>query len=426
MGITVSMLERLTPSALDYTQTNLDAAGKWFGDADDSFSAQALTPVETGAAWSGDGQPDALTVLGINGSAMQAGILAMEAAANAVSGLRLAMERARNVVVNEIETKPPYMTIHDNGYITVERAKFDAHTDGLITDADADARLRTRRVIGALLYATAADTCYANLFDGMGAHLPTYTDVADPGALAHNRRQIQNAVSDVDVSNDLLRFWQDQRPPTLSNKDLNYLTNGPPPGITETLLTLLDVGTTLFSFIPLARGANVAVKGIRFLSRLWRAGEEVAPPPRGPEPPAPRGAEPSAPEAAPDPNRPPPGSLSYAPKKAYDIARWIGNHNKAAPPGYSGNRPYRNDPRDFDKETGELPETLPRHAPDGGPVTYREYDVNPRPRVSGQGRGQERLLIGYDENGKPVSWWYTDNHYRTIDPLDATTAGLVH
>ena len=49
-----------------------------------------------------------------------------------------------------------------------------------------------------------------------------------------------------------------------------------------------------------------------------------------------------------------------------------------------------------------------------------------RPRVSGQGRGQERLLIGYDENGKPVSWWYTDNHYRTIDPLDATTAGLVH
>lgn len=415
MGITVSVLEGMSLSALDYTQANLDAAGKWFGDAEDSFNTQAVTPVESGAAWSGDGQPDAVTVLGINGSAMQIGILAMEAAGNAVSGLRLAMEKARNVVVDEIETKPPYMTIHDNGFVTVDRERFDPRTDGVITTADAEARDRTRRVLGALLYATAADTGYASLFDAIGSHLPTYTDVADPGALAQNGRQLQNAVSDVNVSNDLLRFWEDQRPPTLSERDLDYLVYGPPPGIGETLLDILDVGTTILSFIPLARGANLAVKGVRFLSRYWHTSEE-APPPKGPEP--------SLPKESADPNEPPPGSLSNAPRKAYVVAKFAGNHNRAAPPGYKGNSPYENDPRDFDRETGKLPQKLPDHAPYGGPITYRKYDVNPK--VQRQNRGQERLVIGYDEKGKPVSWWYTDDHYVTFDPLDATTAGLAH
>lgn len=285
MGITVSVLEGMTPSALDYTQANLDAAGKWFGDADDSFTAQAVTPVETGAAWSGDGQPDAVTVLGINGSAMQNGILAMEAAGNAVSGLRLAMEKARNVVVAEIAAKPPHMRVHDNGFVTVDVAALDQRVTPLVPEMK-KAELSSRRVIGALLYATAADASYAGLFSGIGNHLPTYTDVADPGALAHNIRQLQNVVSDVNVSNDLLRFWEEQQPPVLSQQDFNYLVSGPPHGDVP-FLEILDVATTIFGFIPLVRGANLTVKGIEFLNRIWRPREGAPSPPKEPEVPAP-------------------------------------------------------------------------------------------------------------------------------------------
>jgi guanyl-specific ribonuclease Sa len=81
------------------------------------------------------------------------------------------------------------------------------------------------------------------------------------------------------------------------------------------------------------------------------------------------------------------------PEKAYTVLKQILANHGESPPGYVGGRTFYNDGRD-----GE------QLLPPG--ISYREYDVNPR--VKGQNRGAERLVIGSDGSA-----WYTANHYRT-------------
>ena len=88
------------------------------------------------------------------------------------------------------------------------------------------------------------------------------------------------------------------------------------------------------------------------------------------------------------------------PSEAEQAADYAQANNGAAQPGYVGNRPFANDGRGG----GQV---LPRTTPDGQPITYREYDVNPY--TPGVNRGAERVVIGSDG-----SRWYTDNHYRTF------------
>lgn len=84
------------------------------------------------------------------------------------------------------------------------------------------------------------------------------------------------------------------------------------------------------------------------------------------------------------------------PQKATDILKYIQEKN-SPPPYYKGGSVYKNSP-----PAEELPE--------GG--AFYEYDVNPK--VFGQPRGPERIII--DTNtGKA---WYTDDHYETFTPLN--------
>ncbi|MCR5568665.1 MAG: hypothetical protein K6G31_05260 [Paludibacteraceae bacterium] len=43
------------------------------------------------------------------------------------------------------------------------------------------------------------------------------------------------------------------------------------------------------------------------------------------------------------------------------------------------------------------------------PITYREWDVDPKPTIPGVGRNKDRLVSGSD-----VTFWQTKDHYRTL------------
>lgn len=82
------------------------------------------------------------------------------------------------------------------------------------------------------------------------------------------------------------------------------------------------------------------------------------------------------------------------PEKARDVLAEIEKRKGEPPPGYVGGRIFQNRER-----------RLPRGR-------YREYDVNPR--VQGQNRGPERILIE-QRTGKA---YYTPDHYETFVPLN--------
>jgi guanyl-specific ribonuclease Sa len=90
------------------------------------------------------------------------------------------------------------------------------------------------------------------------------------------------------------------------------------------------------------------------------------------------------------------GEEEVIPQNAEDLLNYIESHNGSPPPGYVGGSIFRN-------EGGMLPQL----DPEGDPITYREYDINPR--IKEQGRGRERIVIGSDG-----SVYYTSNHYKTF------------
>ncbi|HHW36088.1 MAG TPA: hypothetical protein GXX18_02115 [Bacillales bacterium] len=82
------------------------------------------------------------------------------------------------------------------------------------------------------------------------------------------------------------------------------------------------------------------------------------------------------------------------PQKANDVLDEIIKKNGTPPKGYKGGKPFKNS----GKNGGQV---LPKN------TTYKEYDVNPK--VKGQDRGAERLVIGEDGSA-----WYTNDHYKTF------------
>jgi RHS repeat-associated protein len=82
------------------------------------------------------------------------------------------------------------------------------------------------------------------------------------------------------------------------------------------------------------------------------------------------------------------------PEKAREVLRYVCENDEEAPPGYAGNREFKN-------LEGLLPE-------DGD---YREYDVDPH--TPGMTRNAERLV----RDRKTGQAWYTDDHYRSFKPI---------
>jgi ribonuclease T1 len=82
-------------------------------------------------------------------------------------------------------------------------------------------------------------------------------------------------------------------------------------------------------------------------------------------------------------------SFAVVPQKAYTVADYVAKNGKA-PQGYVGGTVFQN-------REGLLPQG----------TAYKEYDVNPK--VSGQNRGAERIVIGSDG-----SRYYTGDHYASF------------
>lgn len=83
------------------------------------------------------------------------------------------------------------------------------------------------------------------------------------------------------------------------------------------------------------------------------------------------------------------------PKKVYDVLAYVRTNGRAMD-GYVGGRRF-----------GNFENHLPRSSPDGKPIDYQEWDVNPK--VAGQNRGIERLITSSDTRA-----WYTNDHYNTF------------
>ncbi|MBF6183359.1 ribonuclease [Nocardia otitidiscaviarum] len=79
-----------------------------------------------------------------------------------------------------------------------------------------------------------------------------------------------------------------------------------------------------------------------------------------------------------------------------DQGKWPGS---AGSPGTKGGGKWKNDPPQ-----------LPTKELDGTPITYREWDVNPK--VQGKPRDSERIVTGSDGSA-----WYTGDHYATFERM---------
>jgi RHS repeat-associated protein len=129
------------------------------------------------------------------------------------------------------------------------------------------------------------------------------------------------------------------------------------------------------------------------------------PPPETPPPEAP--PQPSGPPPEPPPPQTPPPPEPNVPQRAKDATDWVdnggGSSNAPQRPGYTGGRTFQNDGRGG----GQV---LPKTDANGNPITYREWDVNPR--TPGVNRGAERVVTGSDGSS-----YYTDNHYQTFTKI---------
>ncbi|GAB7142087.1 hypothetical protein LRC484719_06730 [Mycobacterium riyadhense] len=108
---------------------------------------------------------------------------------------------------------------------------------------------------------------------------------------------------------------------------------------------------------------------------------ELGVPVEGGEPTAPAPGEPPAPQNVQD-------TLNEV-----DAGKWPGAANA---PGTKGGSTFNN--------TEQL---LPARDASGNPITYKEWDVNPK--VPNQDRDLERIITGSDGSA-----WYTTDHYRTF------------
>jgi guanyl-specific ribonuclease Sa len=95
-------------------------------------------------------------------------------------------------------------------------------------------------------------------------------------------------------------------------------------------------------------------------------------------------------------------SKANVPDKVARTLRYIDEHHRA-PSGYEGGRTFHNAGQSGEKG-------LPRTDSGGRPITYREWDVNPK--VPGVNRGAERLVTGSDGSA-----YSTSDHYRTFSKV---------
>lgn len=172
-----------------------------------------------------------------------------------------------------------------------------------------------------------------------------------------------------------------------------------------------SIGACIFDIvsapIPFAKGAKAVKAGVELVedgADVVKAGERAVD--------AEKAGEKAADADKATEARPPNGAADHqllpgqidvrvqhgpVPSKAQDVLDVVDSTGQR-PAGLVGGRKFQNDGRDNGAR-------LPDSTPSGHPVTYREWDVNPKPK-GGMGRGKERLVTGSDGSA-----YYTSEHY---------------
>ncbi|MQA80785.1 MAG: hypothetical protein GEV10_20275 [Streptosporangiales bacterium] len=225
MAVTVSVIEQVSIAGLQGIAEEFGVAGAWFEVGGKDYGTRVARKLAAGSAWTGDGLPEASSVVRTNGLALSIAALRMETGKNAVAGLTSAMSTAHNRLLAALaDAKENHVTVADDG--SAQRSDDVPGTVDAMGNPDGDNLTATlaaprieREVKGILRYVAAADNDATVLLDRIGTSLPASTDVADPRWLAHNADLYGSAIDDLLDSESMRDYWRDTSPEALPKND---------------------------------------------------------------------------------------------------------------------------------------------------------------------------------------------------------------
>ncbi|MQA02206.1 MAG: hypothetical protein GEV07_05585 [Streptosporangiales bacterium] len=211
MTVTVDTLRGVNPGALE--SLGFITAADRAGSAADAFD-RVRSAVRAGRVWSGEGQPEASTVVQIDALALAVARAQMTAADTTARTLGLALHRARGGLleaVREVDADPD-LRLTDEGTVEFVGEPI-RHGSGFSDGAGGDKAAALTRVIRLILiFAETADATARTAFDRIAHNTPVFSDVADAGFLARNTQALDAALREGALARARLRAWE-QAPP---------------------------------------------------------------------------------------------------------------------------------------------------------------------------------------------------------------------
>ncbi|MQA81278.1 MAG: hypothetical protein GEV10_22805 [Streptosporangiales bacterium] len=218
MTLTVSSLRVIDPA--QFLSFGFHAAEPYVANASEYFDSDVARVIAGGQAWSGEGQPQAVTVTGTNSLALRISTLQMRAGKAAMDGLYSAITSAQRELTSveaDATAKYDIWRLDEEG--TLEYVKLDESpalgSEGSYsyTPPDMTARLEdpelTFRAQALLEYARSADLTATALLTRIINTCPAFRGNASPRALAYNTAMVALAHANVDLAEWVRDLWAD-------------------------------------------------------------------------------------------------------------------------------------------------------------------------------------------------------------------------
>lgn len=203
--MTVSVLERINPASLSHLGfAESEAAAK--DTLDGMQHVDDILVSET--VWRGAGQPEAEVVSQINRVAAGAAQYQMESAKVAMEVFQRNIERAQRSLTEAVGWA------RQVGYVVNEDGTL-ARTDPGDHAADQVMSEGGKVIQSILAFATLADVDAKAIIFRVSSELPTSSDTADPDALLHNQRVLDDALETRRVAFASAKMWKDARVPNM-------------------------------------------------------------------------------------------------------------------------------------------------------------------------------------------------------------------
>lgn len=229
MTLDYHTLKTVNPQA--FLEFGFDAAEPYLGNACDYFDSDVRQVVQTGARWTGEGQPQAAQVtetdylaLVTSRTQMQAGGRAMYALYSAITKAKQDLDEqesyaekvGRSVAGSSTKVEFQGVQISANGAVTIQvspsgggelNAADDVSNQLFWAENELTSKVRT-----VLNYAQTADLMAKALLDRILNARPVFTSNAGAEALAHNQAVYAIASATLVMANKTLEYWTDRSP----------------------------------------------------------------------------------------------------------------------------------------------------------------------------------------------------------------------